>query len=383
MTIPALRQRYEELLAEHGLDKIPIGEQQGRESFEAMFDAGWLGNVTTKHDAWADYWGKESNRFVARGYEQLVQRLAAGVENDIRIRGGKLPCTVLVGTWPIGFANACALPTSGGVLVLLSHGLISLLYHVAKVSILSHDWMRVAAPGADPNRSISENLGWESYGWTREKTIDALVAIFRSYFRDGSVTTAPRQPLPKQNSLRQAQLAATVHFAERFLVSHEYAHVLCEHCGPLVLQETASGDLKDVFLRSRQQEFDADELATSLVFAECDLRGGNYDSEIDGNTRVAGIMLLFACNLLHDVVHEGVEGFAVEAPTYETHPPAAARAGRILRYVERFGSEFTNMGRIQMSWALDVACDVAEKFHDEREKSGERYPYLRRRFSTI
>jgi hypothetical protein len=54
----------------------------------------------------------------------------------------------------------------------------------------------------------------------------------------------------------------------------------------------------------------------------------------------------------------------------------------ILRFAERFGPEFTNMGRIQMGWALDVAWDVAVQFHDEREKSGERYRFLRRQFST-
>jgi hypothetical protein len=215
-----------------------------------------------------------------------------------------------------------------------------------------------------------------------ERTIDALVAIFRAYFRDGSVMTAPRQQLPKIDSLRAAQLAETVHHAEHFLVAHEYAHVLHEHTGPLVVVETPTGDLKDVLARSRQQELDADQLATSLLLASCDLRGGTYQSEIDGNTRIAGIMMLFACNLFHDVITQGVPGFALEPSPYVTHPTANERVIRIFQYLERFGREFGNMGRIVMGWALPLSWKVAEQFHDERKKSGETYPYLRGRYQS-
>ena len=381
--VGSLRNKYHELLAEDGLDKIPIREEKVRESFEAQFDAGWYPDKTlTKEEAWAAVWAEKSNRFAGHGYDDLMNRLAQEVEEDIRLRGGVLPCPVYVGTWPIGYTNACAMPTGDGVLVLLSHGLISLLYQVAKVFIHSHDWLKVEAPGVDPNRTISENLGWESYGWTMQRSIDALVNIFRSYFRDGSVMTAPRQQLPKGNSLRAAQLAATLHYAERFLVAHEYTHVLHEHCGPLVVYETPTGDLKDVFARSRQQELDADELAASLLLASCDLRGGTYRSEVDGNTRVAGIMLLFACNLFHDVINEGVQGFTLESSPYGTHPPANQRAIRIFQYLERFGQEFTNMGKIVMGWALPLSWMVAEQFHDERKKSDESYPYLRGRYQS-
>jgi hypothetical protein len=377
----SLRNKYHELLAEDGLDKIPISEEKVRESFEAMFDAGWYSDKTlTKEEAWAAVWAEKSNRFIGHFYDDLMNRLAQEVEEDIRLRGGVLPCPVYVGSWPIGYTNACAMPTADGVLVLLSDGLISLLYQVGKVFIHSHDWLKVEAPGVDPNRTISENLGWESYGWTMQRSIDALVAIFRSYFRDGSVTTAPRQQLPQITSARAMQLAATLHYAERFLVAHEYAHVLHEHCGPLVVCETPVGDLKDVLARSRQQELDADELAASLVLSSCDLTGSTHGSEVDGNTRVAGIMLLFACNLIHDVINEGAPGLALESSPYTTHPTANERAVCIFQYLERFGREFTVMGRIVMGWALPLSGFVAAQFHDERTKSGEMYPYFRGRY---
>jgi hypothetical protein len=123
--VASLRNKYHELLAEDGLDKIPISEEKARESFEAMFDAGWYPDKTlTKEEAWAVVWAEKSKRFAAHGYDNLMNRLALEVEEDIRLRGGVLPCPVYVGTWPIGYTNACAMPTADGVLVLLSHGLI-------------------------------------------------------------------------------------------------------------------------------------------------------------------------------------------------------------------------------------------------------------------
>ena len=374
-----LKETYQSLLAEHGLDKIRHPEEKARESFDAMFDAGWWSDKSAnREEAWSAYKSKREN---TRGYQPLMERLSDEVEEAIRLRNSQLPCPVHVGTWPIGYVNACAMPTEHGVLVLLSEGLVSLIYQVGKVFVHSYDWLKIESDWTDPNRTLSEHLGWESYGWTVERTVDALTEIFHAYFRNGSVTTAPRQQLPRM-SKRALQLAHIVHNAERFLVAHEYAHVLHEHCGPLVVYETPAGDLKDFFARSRQQELDADQLAASLQLASCDLTGKDDSSRLEANFRVAGITLLFACNLFHDVVANGKLGFATTSSPYIDHPPANERVKELLQFLRRFGPEFAVMGQIVTTWALPLSLMVGEQFHEQRERSGGTYPYLRGQYES-
>jgi hypothetical protein len=218
-----LKALYHSLLAENGLADVDLPEHRAAENFNAMYDAGWF-QPATRQVAWERF--DRTRKSSPIGYARIVDMLSKDVEAALIARGAPLANPVYAGPWPIGYTNACAMRVDGGALVLVSAGMISLIYQVGKQFVYSFDWMK-----ADDS-TLTDQFKWKHYGWTMEKTVDVLVDVFASYFRNGDPSTAQRPGVPELGG-RAATLGKIVHFAEHFLVAHEYSHIALEHTGPL------------------------------------------------------------------------------------------------------------------------------------------------------
>jgi tetratricopeptide (TPR) repeat protein len=240
--------------------------------------------------------------------------------------------------------------------------LINLIYQVSKVFVLSYDWLcaqindegdvHVLTFGeeAPPVETMTETLGWATCDWTQQKTARALVAILHAYIWQGNVAYAPRQHLPVH--LRAETLATLLNNAEKFVVAHEYAHVLLGHCEEsLTDMPTPVGTLSAVVARTRAQEFEADELAANLLLASSDW--GAPGGEFDVNSRVAGIALLFSTATMLAVALKGPAGFGMEAHDSDDHPTPNARMVRLLEFLHRkYGRSGTHLARVCMGWMM-------------------------------
>ena len=390
---PNLQSVYNELLKEHGLDQIENSVESTREAFDAMANAGWYDIWNVDRDqAWEEMVRDSKN--VAYAFNPILASIAAEVEDDIRLRGGTIPCSVFVGGFPIGETNACIKLVTDGALILFNQGLMNLIYQIGKVFVLSYDWLcagttdegdvevLVTDDKAPPVETMTATLGWETCGWTRQNTINALTGILHAYVRDGTVNSAPRQPLSTTRD-RVMTYATLVHYAERFVVAHEYAHLVLGHCEDSVADlATPVGTLSSVFSRSREQEFEADELAMSLLLVSSDWTSPG--GEFDVNARVAGIALSFASLVFVAVALEGPIGFSLDPASSDTHPTPSARMMRMVEFLHRrYGRSGSQLARVCMGWVLanieevisGIAClsqasrlqDSAQAFYDQQQ----------------
>jgi hypothetical protein len=308
----------------------------------------------------------EQCRNVAQEYNPYLAGIASVVEESIRLRGGNVPIA-FVGGFPLGETNACVKPMRDGALILFNHGLIQLIYQIGKVFILSYDWLCAWADDDDnvsvltdrvpPDKTMTATLGWETCEWTRRQSLSALTAILHSYLRDGSVTAAPRQKLPA--GMRALTLERLVRYAETFVVAHEYAHVMLGHCEePLSDLSDPTGTSIGTATRDRQQEFEADELATSLLLASTDWN--SPVGEFDVNARIAGIALFFASVLLRAVAIKGPIAVDLDADVSDHHPTPNARILRLLNFLQcKYGRSSTRLARVCMAWVL---IDIKEVY---------------------
>jgi hypothetical protein len=284
-----------------------------------------------------------------------IRTIIDDAQRDLIATNAVFPCPVYTAVVPFGYVNAYARTGKHGVLVLLNYGMLHLIYQVAKVFVWSLDWIQIDE--GDGNAiSIPENQHWTGEKWTKDRSVRALADIFVAYFTNGSPTMAPRQVLPQDERL--LWLSTLDSFGERFILLHEYAHVLLCHSGPQVIHEMPNGNVKEFCARSRQQEDEADLLAASIFVRSCDL--STKEGQAWARFRIAGIALVFACNLLHDVIRQGPKAFLTTE--YATHSSAHERLMNILAFIKsRYNDPRMNLiGGIVAGWATMICGEVAE-----------------------
>ena len=359
---------YRELLKSNGLDNLMLPGNLARKSHDAMAAAGWFDGMT--EELWQAYERtRKCSQYVTDAYAPLLTSLGREVEESIKTAGGTLDCEVFVGGFPLGEANACVgFPDKcTGVLILVNHGLIQLIYQVGKLFVLSYDWLcglengngdimvKVARHDADHATTLAGTLCWPSLGWTRADTIGGIAEIVLAYKHCGTVTKSPRQPLP--NGARAATLASAVHSANKFVIAHEYAHILRGHLdGERTVLRTPSGTIDSVLRPRQRQEFEADELAATLVLAP--IEWNSPGGEFRGNCAIAGISLMLWAAIFASMPYEDIHALSLK-PGSETHPPPNARLLRLLDKLHaKQGKSITQMARVCAGWALDIASDV-------------------------
>jgi hypothetical protein len=136
---------------------------------------------------------------------------------------------------------------------------------------------------------------------------------------------------------------------ERFVVSHEFGHILAGHMhGPQA--QASSGE----FIRkTHAQEFEADEIGALLM-----LRGLDTDDQLQTNLAVAGPFFFFAIDHLVTRVRNEVNDIP-EALVVTDHPPSDERAAALRRlFLESAGLGALQFANATVSWLSNQEDEI-------------------------
>lgn len=349
---------YLNLLKQAGLIEIAQAPEKFQESLDAIRSAGWLDEF---RNATGTNWSRPQAKLYQL-YDSVFRSLRVDVENDIGKLGGKIDGEVFVGGDPIGLPNASVTRFRCGYLVLFHFELVQLLYQLAKILCQSLDLVFVDLRDQSEPRSTASLLGFPPTGWTKDRTIEAVSGVFRSLRRDGTLANSTRQELP--HGSRAIFLSNLVTYAERFVLSHEYSHILLGHCDEARDRKT-SGDAPLSGLESQINEFAADEMALSLLMASADRTGNSVDGGQDANLRVAGATLLLICKSMWDACRNFPEGLSVETSENSSHPTSIKRYLRLRENVSRrYGEQYLQFSHVVVAWAYALVFPVVGRVRD-------------------
>ena len=285
----SLEREYKALLRSHGLVSrfLPIPLHSYDRSAALSFKIGrqlqfvweWL----------SANWGRRTalgpRDMFRLGRGDPMEELGNEVASSFQQLGRAIDVPVLVRTFPTGTFNAHVRVVSNGALILVNSALKALLHQVTKVIGLS-------TPQLNPKPHLSE-----------EQLAEEFAKIVYAFLRFGDSREAARLPLLDERTAFFS--TALLYEAERFVVSHEYAHLAAGHLGdrPKTKIRTSAGML-EVLSVSRRQEEEADLLACKALF---NLREDHpmriLFKEIYPRFHACGPLLLFALDdLLTDVV---------------------------------------------------------------------------------
>ena len=220
----------------------------------------------------------------------VVPSLRRRVKNGARRLGHKLSRRVVVGTVPTGEVNAHAFKVGKGWVAVVDHGSLLFIWLMAK---LVSSQIEVSDERRRPPVKLPPA--------PQELAIERILDLVFYYVAFGDPWFAPPYWPERNHEFMLGTLAAN---AETFLLAHEVAHILLGH---LDAHETESARRAD----EKQQELDADWLATKIVVSIRELMG------VDFTLRYTGLELFFWCL-------EIIEGASGEGSS-DSHPSATER----------------------------------------------------------
>jgi hypothetical protein len=188
-------------------------------------------------------------------------------------------------------------------LILLNMGLIHTVYTLAKA----------CASQLRLNREIP------LLEWQPNLSLEVIREHFKKYFSTfletkGAVPSADHLDTSLDDSQHHF-LVRMLHYAEKFIIAHEMAHIICGHLTSDRLTRSVHGDeAVDVYEMNVAQEFEADSVALELTFV--DFPPEDRVDDIYVRAAIAGVNLVFrtieVLERLLDV-------------RSQTHPPAESR----------------------------------------------------------
>ncbi|SPM41938.1 Mycobacterium numidiamassiliense ORFan [Mycobacterium numidiamassiliense] len=330
-----LRVEYEKYLAEHGLKprELPPAEEREaglREIFRIKYEAAKEQGDPTAEDL-RDYYNANFERILNETQHPavaLIEKAAADVEATIR----SLPAfaerfhdDVFVGEFPTGSFACQTVKVDGGFLVLVNSGMMVILQQV--VAFLTR---------GDPDNPDSEK--------TREAA-DGVAAVLASYVELGDPFYGPLPVNGGLDGLRDSLLSGA---AERFVIAHEYAHILALHFSDSDHDRTdieTSAGVISVLKKSHEQEFEADDLGYKLILGveeydrfdftviDAGLKSDDWDAWLEGvrqKSVIAGPFIFLILDLLLENLQEPAFMLDSDSKWSGSHPPSLARIGKLL-----------------------------------------------------
>lgn len=255
-------------------------------------------------------------------FQDVVDRRILEIEATLPALGHQIDERhVLAGLFPIGEVNAWTTPADDGDLILMNSGTLGLVYLTLKINLMSGQ-MFGEAPLID-----------------RHTSVELLADVFAAYFLVNDPWRAQR--LPRLGPQREAMLELLVNAAERFVLAHEYGHVVARHAHRDASSLPATGGDVTVYTRRWADEFEADRIGAHIVLAEQRAaKAAERDPQFVRRHYLADAAAatgVFYFLLVDQVVHElATQIGAIGVPPASTsHPPSSKRWDALWPIVEQ------------------------------------------------
>ncbi len=305
-------------------------------------------------------------------YDLVLKPIQLDVEADARIIQASWEGQVLVGGLPSHSLNASSQKVNGGYLILVNYELIQLLHQVAKVLVHSSHLVMVSEDDEKMPTPFAERLGFASSNWSKEYAMKAIANIYQC-LRSGDISQATFQPTPGCQ-LQLDFYSELLNYAERFLVSHEFAHVILGHCET---DEKLSGI--HGIARKRQTELDADQLAVRLMFAALDFSKDDHATLRDAAMRAAGIAFSLLSNWLADCCRDLPSGLYWHDDEAKSYPHFQLRFQNVRSFIKKRYGPMTTFMDVIFVWAWGTVLPVVGELsdNDDIRKLGSAPPAIR------
>ena len=323
MASPQLEKEYKALLKKHELVILPHAAPDQVDEYRAALLAS--GHSEEEVEGLIDTLSGDQP-----GFARMLQELAQEVESDIRAHGATLDEEVFTGEFPTGSLNARIMTCEHGCLVLFNTGLMITTFLILKTMARSF----VFSTDGQPPQDIP----------TTQTVVNELLPILHHYHK-GDARLAPRIERTVGNQL--VILMRLLWATEKFVMAHEYAHLLCGHVGNAVQHEalhTNTGTIEVVSL-SHKKELDADVAALALLMETANWSENASDAQI----RIAGPFIFFA---IHDMLTRVGEALYDKPAGYSSsHPTTALRIETLRTYVfSKYGEELFKYADLFGAW---------------------------------
>jgi hypothetical protein len=250
-----------------------------------------------------------------------------------------------VGVYPTGMFNAQVCAVKGGYLVLVNQGLMMLFYQTMRV----YSWsVRDAADPPPPPGG-------------KARMARALATALRAYLDTGhSATAAPIEPVAGKRAVPGNLILTAM---EKFVLAHEYAHIIAGHLQRATPVDSANG--LTLLIKQRDDEFEADRLGMLLLLLAISLpkadEYGQY-AALKLSCEIAGPILSLELGALLLRAYRQRQGLPQDETFEEMmrsdHPPAALRIFHLKHQVRELGLEaYLTVAEAAQSWLRDI-CDL-------------------------
>lgn len=170
--------------------------------------------------------------------------------------------------------------------------------------------------------------------------------IALAYILRGRSDAARR--LPALGDVRMHILTYLVDACETFAVAHEYGHMLAGH-----LSGRFDPDDDGWVKKRHQQEYEADQIATLLLFRRIDDdRLTENEMKLHLTFDPAGCLALFALEEFVETVRRHIPDLPEEPAEVSTHPPATLRYQRVRHDFAALGIEMSTADAVT-SWIME------------------------------
>tara|TARA_A100001391_G_scaffold174016_1_gene136301 strand:+ start:244 stop:1377 length:1134 start_codon:yes stop_codon:yes gene_type:complete len=293
-------------------------------------------------------------------YHQLMKPIQCSVEADAKLIKATWKGEILVGGIPSHSLNASSQKVSGGYLILVHDEFTQLLHQAAKVFVHSSNLIMVSAGVDDVPISLADRLCFSPSDWTKEYAMTAVTDMYRC-LKAGNINDA------MQHSIFSGQAELTFYdqlldYAKRYVVSHEFAHVIHGHCEE---DEDLSGS--HYVARKRQIELDADQLAVALMFAMVDLSKNETVVYQDAAMRAAGIAFAFLTCWLADCCSNLHDGLYWHEERQKSYPHFQRRFQNARSFIKKRYGPVTGFMDTVFLWAWGTVLPIVGELNNDDE----------------
>jgi hypothetical protein len=292
---------------------------------------------------------EQNSGTAARSLHQIIQGVSAEVKSDFEKTGLPIRTATYAGAYPTGSFNAQAVIVQEGVLVLVNTGLHSFILEVLVIMMHSAIFKNFETDTVSAKGQLARPL-------SRAELVLALAELVVAYTAANSAWLGNCRQLPRPGGVRTILLAMVARWCEKFVLAHEYAHVVAGHlsASQTVKVPTPAGEV-EFAAKSRIEEFQADQIALGVI-----LKSPEFDRSDPITPRIAtaGVLLSFALAELIERTATSVQrlyGFT----SMSDHPPTSDRREVLTNEIIRLeGPGIVDMGTGFASWLRSASDEV-------------------------